>query len=117
MHGIPAGYRDVGDFRIVELTFENKPNEFHCFGYEDFGFGPYVWSTAIKLESLIYSETACAFQTKSGSRYSAHRFTSAPIPDYPGDTRLQTWFNADGFRVVSKEEWAEVLKEHGRPLT
>lgn len=113
MYGVPAGHRQVTKYKIARLSFSDKPDELHCFGYQSPRTDDWIWSTTIQLDSIqIVREkmdgTFYRFRTKSGSEYLAYGYDESPI-NYPSEERLTGWFNADSMRVLTEQEWKEIV--------
>lgn len=114
MIGIPAGYRSVVRYKIIELSFTDKPSELHCFGYQGGGRNDWVWSTAIQMDTVERSyekmdSVSYMFTTKSGSEYVAFHYDESPIT-YPSEERLTEWFKADSMRILTEQEWKEITE-------
>ena len=112
MYGIPAGHRQVVNYRIVELSFTDKPSELHCFGYEGCGRNDWVWSTAIQTDTIklvpeLMDSKSYTFETSSGSCYVVNAYNEEDIT-YPSKESLLTWFKADSLRILTEQEWESI---------
>lgn len=114
MTGIPAGYRDAARYKIIELSFTDKPSELHYFGYRGSGRYDWVWSTAIQMDTVerLYERmdsVSYRFTTKSGSEYVVSSYDESPL-EYPSEECLTEWFRADSMRILTEQEWKEIVK-------
>lgn len=114
MIGIPAGQRSVVRYKIIALSFTDKPSELHCFGYKGGDRYDWVWSTAIQMGTVTkvqerMDSVSYRFTTKSGSEYVVSNYDESPIT-YPSEECLTDWFRADSMRILTEQEWKEIVK-------